>query len=388
MFEIYNQGGRSSWSFLEKRIAHFLRNSSSIRLGKMKTIVIMIAATLLTIFPIKMTYASSDELGLFDQGYEYYLLYHPDKAVESFHTFLNTYPNSSMKDAALFWLGRSLVTLKSFDAAKEVFLKLNDEIPDSPFRASLDNELKTINSQTTERIAVHQMETIQPDVQILRDEKAEAEKKLTELTVERDHLRLLLEEEKLKTQESKSRADRYESELREIFSRLAALQTDQKSDHDGLMISQDHRAEHATVPQQNNGSPQEETTGKSTSKENVTDRETRPDQKNEISRALQKEPLVARQTSSHTLELIASEETWIHVTIDDKDSRDRLLKPGTRIKLMAKNNFALRIGNAGGIRVFFNGKDLGPLGERGKVVKIKLPSFNFLNGKRESPKVL
>ena len=48
------------------------------------------------------TYAAQQELDLFDRGYEFYLSYQPEKAVETFQIFLNEFPDSSAKDAALF----------------------------------------------------------------------------------------------------------------------------------------------------------------------------------------------------------------------------------------------------------------------------------------------
>jgi len=88
----------------------------------------------------------------------------------------------------------------------------------------------------------------------------------------------------------------------------------------------------------------------------------------------QKEQFVTKKEILHTLELIANEETWIFVTIDEKESKERLLKPGTRAKWTARSGFSLKIGNAGGIKLLFDGKEIGPLGEKGKVVKLRLPS--------------
>ena len=51
-----------------------------------------------------------------------------------------------------------------------------------------------------------------------------------------------------------------------------------------------------------------------------------------------------------------------------------ILKPGDRIKWTAKSTISLIIGNAEGLKVIFDGKELGPLGGKGKVVKLKLPA--------------
>jgi hypothetical protein len=75
----------------------------------------------------------------------------------------------------------------------------------------------------------------------------------------------------------------------------------------------------------------------------------------------------------HTLELIAEDTTWIFITIDDGESKEMLLQQGDHIKLSAKNVFSLKIGNAGGIKLIFDGKEVGSLGEEGHVVTLTLP---------------
>ena len=39
-------------------------------------------------------------------------------------------------------------------------------------------------------------------------------------------------------------------------------------------------------------------------------------------------------------------------------------KPGTRAKWTARSGFSLKIGNAGGIKLLFDGKEIGPLGKK------------------------
>jgi hypothetical protein len=85
-------------------------------------------------------------------------------------------------------------------------------------------------------------------------------------------------------------------------------------------------------------------------------------------------PAATTQSVPHTIELIARDSTWLSATIDDKESKEMILKPGDRIKLTAKSTISLIIGNAEGLKVIFDGKELGPLGGKGKVVKLKLPA--------------
>ncbi len=81
-----------------------------------------------------------------------------------------------------------------------------------------------------------------------------------------------------------------------------------------------------------------------------------------------------KAAKKHSLEILASDKTWILVTIDNTETREMLLHKGDSVKLSAKNAFSLRIGNAGGINLLFDGKDMGVPGESGKVITLNLPS--------------
>lgn len=74
-----------------------------------------------------------------------------------------------------------------------------------------------------------------------------------------------------------------------------------------------------------------------------------------------------------SLLIIATEETWVSVNVDRGISQERLLKAGEVMRWTASEGFSIKIGNAGGARVIFNGKDIGDLGPHGKVVKLNLP---------------
>jgi tetratricopeptide (TPR) repeat protein len=97
-----------------------------------------------------------------------------------------------------------------------------------------------------------------------------------------------------------------------------------------------------------------------------------PPKKPEVKQQVAPPPEVKHD--KHTLELIAEDTTWIFITIDDSESKEMLLHQGDHIKLSAKNIFSLKIGNAGGIKVVFDGKEIGPFGEKDQVVTLTLPS--------------
>lgn len=73
------------------------------------------------------------------------------------------------------------------------------------------------------------------------------------------------------------------------------------------------------------------------------------------------------------LEMAAVEPTWIKAIADGQAPREFTLKPDERMTLEAKDQFNLLIGNAGGIRLFLNGKEIYVPGKSGQVVTMKLP---------------
>ncbi len=82
---------------------------------------------------------------------------------------------------------------------------------------------------------------------------------------------------------------------------------------------------------------------------------------------------VEEEVEKMFVEFIAMELTWVSVSIDDAKPEEWLLRRGDSIKLNASVRFVVKIGNAGGTKLLFNGKDIGELGPHGKVVDIVLP---------------
>jgi len=66
------------------------------------------------------------------------------------------------------------------------------------------------------------------------------------------------------------------------------------------------------------------------------------------------------------------ERTWISVIVDGKEKKEFMLNPKDVLVLNAKEGFDLLIGNAGGIKLFLNGKDLGFSGKSGEVKRLKI----------------
>ncbi|MBF0338517.1 MAG: helix-turn-helix domain-containing protein [Nitrospirae bacterium] len=75
----------------------------------------------------------------------------------------------------------------------------------------------------------------------------------------------------------------------------------------------------------------------------------------------------------HNLSLEVLEATWVSITIDGKDKKAMTLMPGDTAQWAGEDNFSLKLGNAGGVRVTFDGKDLGVPGPRGSVLTVNFP---------------
>ena len=73
-----------------------------------------------------------------------------------------------------------------------------------------------------------------------------------------------------------------------------------------------------------------------------------------------------------TVVIQATEETWIRIQADDKAAFQTMLKAGEKVSHKAAH-FNVDIGNAGGVRISFNGKTLNNLGKPGQVIHLSLP---------------
>jgi cytoskeletal protein RodZ len=86
------------------------------------------------------------------------------------------------------------------------------------------------------------------------------------------------------------------------------------------------------------------------------------------------------KVQGYTLVVRADEVTWLRVETSEGKSEEALLKPGEEKEWTSQEGFDLRVGNAGGIRLVLNGKEVEPLGKKGEVVRIKLPKEEFAAG--------
>jgi cytoskeletal protein RodZ len=89
-------------------------------------------------------------------------------------------------------------------------------------------------------------------------------------------------------------------------------------------------------------------------------------------------PAAAEEGASAVLEpkkltIVCQDTTWVRITIDGHEEKEFMLKPEEVVKLQAKESFDLLVGNAGGVKLLYNGKDTGFSGESGEVKQVRLP---------------
>jgi len=71
-----------------------------------------------------------------------------------------------------------------------------------------------------------------------------------------------------------------------------------------------------------------------------------------------------------TLELRAKAEVWVQVSLDGRDVLNATLQPGAVHVFQARSVAGLRVGNAAGLQVFWNGTDIGSMGAEGQVRRL------------------
>jgi cytoskeleton protein RodZ len=99
--------------------------------------------------------------------------------------------------------------------------------------------------------------------------------------------------------------------------------------------------------------------------ETVSTKEDTQEQKNIIQ--------IQPEEEVHKMVLRADDVVWILITIDDEDPFEVTLMPEEVYILTAIQQFKIKIGNAGKLRVEFDGKNLGYLGEEKQVRIVTLP---------------
>ncbi|MDR0239758.1 MAG: DUF4115 domain-containing protein [Deltaproteobacteria bacterium] len=80
------------------------------------------------------------------------------------------------------------------------------------------------------------------------------------------------------------------------------------------------------------------------------------------------------QDGQHNLVIIALAECWVHSNADSTDTRQFSLRKGDTFALTFSKKLVLKLGNAGGVRIRLDGRDLDPPGEAGQVKTLTFPA--------------
>jgi len=82
----------------------------------------------------------------------------------------------------------------------------------------------------------------------------------------------------------------------------------------------------------------------------------------------------AQQDAPHQLIVIALAECWVESNADDSNTREFSLRKGDTFALTFSTKLALKIGNAGGVRLRLDGREMEAPGEAGQVKLLSFPS--------------
>ncbi len=76
---------------------------------------------------------------------------------------------------------------------------------------------------------------------------------------------------------------------------------------------------------------------------------------------------------SHKVIITALMTTWIHSSADNAAKRQFSLNPGDTFALTFEDSLSLTLGNAGGVRIHYNGKEMSALGREGEEKTVVFP---------------
>lgn len=84
-------------------------------------------------------------------------------------------------------------------------------------------------------------------------------------------------------------------------------------------------------------------------------------------------PHAGSESKPNMLTVNAVEATWLRIEMQGGMSEEVLMKPGETKQWTSTNGFSIKVGNAGGVRLALNDRDMGIPGAKGQVVKLTLP---------------
>ncbi|MBI5073881.1 MAG: DUF4115 domain-containing protein [Nitrospirae bacterium] len=93
--------------------------------------------------------------------------------------------------------------------------------------------------------------------------------------------------------------------------------------------------------------------------------------------------LTPQAAGVHSLEIIANDLTWMHIRFSNGSHEEILLRPGMTRVWQFSDKAVLKLGNAGGIRMNLDGRDIGSPGSLGQIMTLSLPENRQINRQGE-----
>lgn len=90
-----------------------------------------------------------------------------------------------------------------------------------------------------------------------------------------------------------------------------------------------------------------------------------------------------RVAGEHSLEITANDLTWMHIKFSSGKYEEILLRPGMTRVWQFTDKAVLKLGNAGGVRLNFDGRDIGFPGSLGQVMSLVFPENQQINRQGE-----
>ncbi|WP_456325905.1 helix-turn-helix domain-containing protein [Desulfonauticus submarinus] len=80
--------------------------------------------------------------------------------------------------------------------------------------------------------------------------------------------------------------------------------------------------------------------------------------------------------STQKVEVVAKDQCWVQAKLDNNKTQEYYLYPNDKITIKFNNNLELKLGNAGGVKVYFNNKEISLSAEKKEVKILHFPLNN------------
>jgi len=87
---------------------------------------------------------------------------------------------------------------------------------------------------------------------------------------------------------------------------------------------------------------------------------------------------VAQSAEKHQFSVEANQKTWVQVTMDDKNAQNAMLEAGEKRRWEAEKTMKIVVGNAGGIRMTWDGRPVEIPAKAGSVLRFSLPDQRYV----------